>query len=419
MGEKNNVKKSEKKKNILVIDDSALMRRVTSDIINSDPRFCVTDFATNGFEALDIIYKNYGKYDAVVCDINMPKMTGLEVLKALKRHKIKLRIIMSSTMTLPGAKETILALELGAFDFVTKPSSYIKAVNSDFGNNLLKALYVACEIEDEWFAKERTLGSNRTSDTQAEEKVVEEVETDNAQPTKKEDAAKVISGETHKLTVKKKHGSSKKEIIEKEVLKPDYGMEKLVMIALSTGGPKALSKVIPKLDKELDAPVVIVQHMPDGFTSSLAARLDEISQVRVVEAQDGEPLSKGTVYIAKGGRHLKVVQEDGRAILRVYDGPAIVGLKPCADITIESLNKVNYQQMLFVVMTGMGQDGTKGLTSLKNTINKKIIVQDQKSSAVYGMPRSVVNAGLADGIFALDKIAKEINQTTGVRKHGC
>ena len=616
MGEKN----IEKKKNILVVDDSALMRRVTSDIINKDSRFCVTDFATNGFEALDIIYKNYGKYDAVVCDINMPKMTGIDVLRTLERHKIDIRVVMSSTMTLPGAKETILALELGAFDFVTKPSSYLKAVNSEFGNNLMKALYGACNLEDEWdleqenltfegeayetsneigneieevdkltdeiseqseeqideitkdltreieiqsepkesreskvpldeprdiyagrtrVVKDSDLAKTQPRDNKVETKVKPRVETKTRSKveskTKTEIDSKVKSRHESKVESKtvlkpepkvepKTELKAEPKVEPKTVLKPEpkaepktvlkpepkaepktrlkpepkvepktrlkpepkvepktrlksepkvepktrlkpepkaepktilntesniesktetqeelkkdakkeskrghkkdkitpnYGMEKIVVIASSTGGPKALAKVIPKLDAHIDAPIVLVQHMPEGFTSSLAARLDEISHVKVVEAVDGEPLSKGTVYIAKGGRHLKILEKDGQAVLKVYDGPAIVGLKPCADITIESLNNVNYKEMLFVVMTGMGQDGTKGLTALKNTIKKKIIVQDQKSSAVYGMPRAVANAGLADGIFALDKIAKEINQTTGVRKHGC
>ncbi|MBQ3061961.1 MAG: chemotaxis-specific protein-glutamate methyltransferase CheB [Lachnospiraceae bacterium] len=414
MNEKNGKKECKKKKNILVIDDSALMRRVTSDIINSDSRFVVTDFATNGFEALDIIYKNYGKYDAVVCDINMPKMNGIEVLKSLKRHKIKLRVIMSSTMTLPGAKETIMALELGAFDFVTKPSSYVKAVNSDFGNNLLKALYVACELEEEWSEDEHVAADTDTNNESGKGKVIDDIQDEEPVVSLAETAVKA------KIKVSKSHKDIKtKEISNKDVLPADYGLDKLVMIASSTGGPKALSKVISKLDGMIDAPVVIVQHMPEGFTSSLAQRLDEISQVRVVEATDGEPLCKGTVYIARGGRHLKIEQKDNKAILRVYNGPAVVGLKPCADITIESLNSVNYKEILFVVMTGMGQDGTKGLMGLNKAIKKRIIAQDQKTSAVYGMPRAVFNAGLADGVYALDKIAKEINQTTGVRKHGC
>lgn len=416
MDDKISKKNSEKKKNILVIDDSALMRRVTSDIINSDKRFEVTDFATNGFEALDIIYKNYGKYDAVVCDINMPKMNGIEVLKSLKRHKIKLRVIMSSTMTLPGAKETITALELGAFDFVTKPSSYVKAVNSDFGNNLLKALYVACKIEEEWSVEEHSIIKDDTSYKVADE----QTRTTDETSSEKNIVSLSETSVNAKIKVAKSHKEVKpKETKTKDVLPSDYNLDKLVMIASSTGGPKALSKVISKLDGKIDAPIVIVQHMPEGFTSSLAQRLDEISQVRVVEAVDGEPLCKGTVYIARGGRHLKVEQRENKAVLRVYDGPAVVGLKPCADITIESLNNVNYKEILFVVMTGMGQDGTKGLMGFNNTIKKKIIVQDQKTCAVYGMPRAVVNAGLADGVFALDKIAKEINQTTGVRKHGC
>ncbi len=425
MGENN-----QKIKNILAIDDSALMRRVTSDIINRDSRFEVTDFATNGFEALDIIYKNFQKYDAVVCDINMPKMTGIDVLKTLKKHKLDIKVIMSSTMTLPGAKETILALELGAFDFVTKPSSYMKAVNSDFGANLMKALCVACDLEynietkgvtkTELVANEESIKKSEGYEQKSEQFKAEfeaEIKSEQEAYNAKLSKIKSVSSGKAKPVAKKSVTTPVVKNVERFI--PDYTMDKLVVIASSTGGPKALAQVIPKLEKNLDAPVIVVQHMPEGYTASLADRLNELSQIKVMEALDGETLSKGVVYIAKGGRHLRVEQKDNKAVLRVYDGEAVGGLKPCADLTIESLNGVKYDETLFVVMTGMGQDGTKGLKSLKKSMNKKIIVQNQETSAVYGMPRAVVNAKLADDIVALEKIAKEINGKTGVRKHGC
>ena len=242
------------KKNILIIDDSALMRRVLSDIINSDDRFLSNEYAINGLEGLKLL-QNKGKYfDAVLLDINMPKMNGIELLEELYRKKIKATIIIVSTIAKKEARETIHALELGAFDFVTKPESFVEVKSNSFANHILECLAMATHAEGK--EKKRKQDENPGKPAEKVEKPV-------------------------------------KQKIQKKVLAvPTAAAKKLVALACSTGGPKALHSVIPGLPKNLDAGVLIVQHMPGGFTKSLADRLNELSSIYVKEAEDGELLQK-------------------------------------------------------------------------------------------------------------------------------
>lgn len=188
------------------------------------------------------------------------------------------------------------------------------------------------------------------------------------------------------------------------------------MIASSTGGPKALHTLIPMLDKNLDAPVVIVQHMPQGFTASLASRLNECSDITVTEAKHGEYLQKGHVYLAKGGKHLEVRQNDsGLFYLQENEDEPINGLRPCADITLQSLKQIKIDSILCVVLTGMGADGYLGIKELKKVHNVYAIAQTKESCVVYGMPKAIVEHGLADKVLPLEQISKEINKIAGVQ----
>lgn len=373
------------KKNILVVDDSALMRRVTSDIINADERFCVTDFAKNGFEAVDLILKNYGKYSAVVLDINMPRMSGIEVLEQLNKSKVNINIIISSTVAVEGAAETIRALELGAFDFVTKPTTFSVAKNSDFGDRLIQSISVAT-----------------STNKSLEKKVVAKGE------VQKEKEPKVVTPKPRVLQAEDaKNCSTKKG-------------QKLVFIASSTGGPRSLHQVIPYIPKNIDAPVVLVQHMPKGFTKSLANRLDELSHITVTEAKNGDILEKGHVYIAPGGMHLKIEgNSPDKMRCNVYMDEYINGLRPCADITLESLKGSPFDEIICVVLTGMGSDATKGIIKLSETNSIYTISQDEESCIVYGMPRAIAEAGMSDEVLPLSKIAMSISNHTGVQKNGC
>ncbi|MCM1038150.1 MAG: chemotaxis-specific protein-glutamate methyltransferase CheB [Roseburia sp.] len=356
-------------KNILVVDDSALMRRVLCDIIDSDERFHVQDRATNGLEALDLLTKK--TYDAVILDVNMPRMNGLELLKELRKQKISARIMMVSTDTSEGAKTTLDALELGALDFVHKPGTAMDCRTDAFKETLLRTLSAVVDSRLQAFSKP----SFTRESLRPERKVVELVGRRSA----------AVPG------------------------------NKIVALASSTGGPKALQSVIPKLPKNLKAPVVIVQHMPVGFTASLAERLDSLSEVHVKEAAEGDVLEAGVVYISKGGKHLNVVGDGSKYTIHYSDEPSREGVKPCANYMYESLRESRFDQIVCVVMTGMGADGTKGITNLKEKKKLHVIAQEAESCAVYGMPRSIVNAGLADQIVPLEQIAQEIIMNVGVR----
>lgn len=393
------------KKNILIVDDSALMRRVESDIIKSDERFQVSDTATNGLEAFDLVTRNSSRYDAVVLDINMPKMNGIEFLEALEKQKIKLKIIIVSTLAKDGAAETIRALELGAFDYVTKPDSFIDAMSDTFKGKLLQCLrYATSLVED------------KASDLWRNEKAAEEKKP--AEKTEKKIPASQKKTSSGVVSPMNPRAILSENFAPKRPHKTVTGANarRLVVIASSTGGPKALQQVICKLPKNINAPVLIVQHMSEGFTKSLAARLDELGEVKVVEATGGEKLEKGTVYLAKGGSQMRVVKKGSEYAIDINTSePARNGLKPCADIMMESLANFVFDDITCVVLTGMGGDGTMGIRQLNETGNIYVIAQDEATSTVYGMPKVVYEAGLTDVVLPLGKIAEEIIKNVGVQ----
>lgn len=357
------------KKNILIIDDSALMRRVLSDIINSDERFESKVSATNGWEGLELLQNRGKEFDAVLLDINMPKMNGIELLEELKQRKIKATVIIVSTLARKDASETIRALELGAFDFVTKPESYVEVNSNTFSDRIIDCLCTA---------------------TKTEPRLEKKVEFPLPQP-------------------KAVHPVKAPEQL-------PNGAKKLVALACSTGGPKALHMVIPKLPANLDAGVLVVQHMPAGFTKSLADRLNELSQVTVKEAEDGDILTKGTVYIAKGGYQMRLVKcKDQNYRLAVTKEPARHGLLPCADIMFESLVDSDFDQITCVILTGMGADGTSGISQLNKKQNIYVIAQNEETSIVYGMPKVIKDAGLVDEVVSLDEVSDAIIKNVGVR----
>ncbi len=352
------------KKNLLVVDDSALMRRIICDIINSDQNFQATDYCRDGLEAYEKLKTT--SYDGVILDVNMPRMDGLQLLERLQKEHIRAKVVMVSTLTTKDADVTILAMERGAIDFVTKPNNIIEAKGEDFKRQLLSVLTAVYETQ-------------RWNNVHAITSPVQ----------------KIISASNNRI----KAANPKK---------------KLVALACSTGGPKALQSVVPYLPKSLDAPVVIVQHMPAGFTQSMAKRLDEISEIPVKEAKEGDKLENGHVYIAPGGRHLEVKRmADGSHAIRLNDMPPIGGLKPCANIMYDSLTDSGYDEIVCVVLTGMGADGTNGILSLEKSKPIHVIAQDAKSCVVYGMPKAIAEAGAVDEVVSLDQVAKTITKNVG------
>lgn len=195
-------------------------------------------------------------------------------------------------------------------------------------------------------------------------------------------------------------------------------MNKIVAIAVSTGGPKALQHVIPKLPADLDAPVLLVQHMLAGFTKDLAKRLDQLSRIEVREATDYVAIKKGCVYIARGGLHMNYAASMGMGTLYYSDQPNRQGVKPCSDYLFESLVSSPFDEVVCVVMTGMGSDATEGIINLAKKKKIFVIAQDRESCTVYGMPRSIIEAKKADKIVPLDQIAQEIIKRVGVKKDG-
>lgn len=365
------------KKNILVVDDSALMRRVVCDIINSESNFQAKDTCRDGLEAYERLKKT--KYDAVVLDVNMPRMDGLELLKKLQEENIKTKVIMVSAITTEDAEETILALERGAVDFVTKPNVISEVRGESFKRELLEVLKTVL-ISSERDKKSKTKGKSR-------------------------------------FTLWMGHHDTVRPFVSADFirLKPT-GNNKIIAIASSTGGPKALQSVIPFLPKNLDAPVILVQHMPIGFTKSMAEHLNEVSAVEVKEAENGEILKKGTVYVAPGGIHLEVINcIDGNHKISLNDMPAIGGLKPCANITYNSLINCNYDEIICVVLTGMGADGTNGILSLGHHKPIHVISQNAETCIVYGMPKAIEESGVVDEVVPLEKVAETIVKNVGVK----
>lgn len=359
------------KKNILIVDDSALMRRVLSDTVNSDDRFTVKDLAVNGEEGLKLLLKSPTLYDAVLLDIYMPKMTGLELLEELEKHReVTSRVIICSTKADESAQETIIALEHGAFDFIKKPENLIHAKSNIFREALLAILGVATEQKT---VRSSSLFKNTRTKTSLPVKSLAEIKA------------------------------------------PKGTGNKLIALACSTGGPKTLQSVIPFLPANLDAPMVLVQHMPAGFTNSLAQRLNDISKVKVKEAAHGDILMKGTVYIAPGGKHLKVVRTGSGAKVEISDEPPRDALKPCANIMYESLADSKFDEIVCVVLTGMGADGTAGIKALKTKKTIYVIAQDEATSVVYGMPKMVFQAGLTNEVLPVTEIADIITKKVGVQ----
>lgn len=355
-------------KKILIVDDSALMRRILCDIICTDERFQVADTAVNGLEALKLIRKN--TYDLIILDLMMPEMDGISFLKEMNRLGNDTKVVVSSTLASQGADITVEALSLGAVDFIKKPAGIFDARGEKFSNLLMQIL---AEVA---FADESK--GNKT-----------------------------------------KEKKQRQSFLGKNGRFLSDGKNKVVAIASSTGGPKALQEVLPHLPGNLDAPVLVVQHMPAGFTATLAERLDNTCSLHVQEAADGMAVRKGNIYIARGGVHMTVVRKGGCHRIAFLDEPPREGVKPCANYMYESLKDCDYERVTCAVLTGMGADGTKGIANLKKHKELYVIAQDQESCAVYGMPRSAVAAGLANEVVPLNKVAEAIIKNVGVSKDGC
>ncbi|HAI86461.1 MAG TPA: chemotaxis response regulator protein-glutamate methylesterase [Firmicutes bacterium] len=349
---------------VLVADDSAFMRKVISDLIASDPGITVTGTARDGS---DCIQKARSiRPDVITLDVEMPVMDGLTALPVLT-SELGIPVVMLSSLTQAGAEVTLRALSLGAVDFIPKPSGAISLDIAVVRDELITKIKAAAAIAA---GRVRTLASDlrtapRTTCIGAQA------------------GAGAGAGARARVGAKAR---------------------KVVVIGTSTGGPRALTQVVPWLPPNLPAGVLIVQHMPAGFTRSLAERLNDTSKIRVAEAQGGEVISEGEALIAAGGRHM-VVGSDGT--LTLDDSPPLHGVKPAVDITMNSAVDLFGRKMVGVIMTGMGSDGADAMVRVKRA-GGKTIAEHESTCVVYGMPKSVVDKGAADRVVPLPRIADEI-----------
>ena len=344
---------------VLVVDDSAFMRKVISDILGSDDEILVIDTAKSGIEAVQKAREL--KPDVITLDVKMPGMDGLECLKELGKIG-KIPVVMLSSITKEGTDATIQALEDGAIDFITKPANIFDMNGKEKRDEIIEKVKVA---------------SNSLSSLESSVKVQKNP---------------IVSNVIHELN-------------------------NIVLIGTSTGGPKALQEVIPLIPENVDAAFLVVQHMPAGFTKSLASRLDGISKIHVKEAEDNEQIKTGYVYIAPGDYHMIAEkQKDSTIKIKLTKDPPVRSHRPSVDVMMESVSNTNFKNIVGVIMTGMGGDGSEGVKLLKNNNNANIIVQDENTCVVFGMPRVAILTGVVDVVAPLKQIASEIMKIVGVHK---
>lgn len=349
---------------VLVVDDSLVFRKLVSEALGGLPDVEVIGTASDGKAAISRVRER--QPDLITLDVEMPEMDGLSVLEQVRARWPEVGVLMVSAHTVRGGERTIRALELGAFDFVTKPDQGDLEANRASLATSLRAILQA------YAARHHVRGMLR-----------------------KMASSPHLPAPLPPPPAPAPEPSSRAD---------------LVLIGLSTGGPTALAAVVPALPQNLPAPVIIVQHMPPVFTRSLAASLDAKSALQVKEADDGDLLAPGAVYLAPGGKQLRlVVSPSGERRLRVTDDPPEHSCKPAVDYLFRSVANQGVKNVLAVVMTGMGKDGTVGARLLKR-IGARIVAQDEATSVVFGMPKSAIDAGVVDKVCALGEIAAEIRR---------
>ncbi len=345
---------------ILVVDDSVVVRRMVSDALAADPQLEVAGAAANGKIALAKIPQV--NPDVVILDVEMPELDGIGTLVEIRKSLPALPVIMYSTLTERGAEATLEALSKGATDYVTKPSNVGSAAQGleCIRTQLIPKIKAICS---------RALGLSL--------------------PTSLAEAVASKALPPHPAFPRRE------ERID------------IVAIGVSTGGPNALTSLIPTFPRDLPVPVVIVQHMPPVFTRLLAERLAAKSQIGVEEGSAGAVLKPGCAWIAPGDHHMVVACDHNQVTLRTHQGPPENSCRPAVDVLFRSVAGIYKTHALAVVMTGMGQDGLRGCEHICE-LGGQILAQDQTTSVVWGMPGFVANAGLADKVLPLDQLGVEI-----------
>jgi len=359
-----------KRLKVLVVDDTIVYRKIVSDILSEIPNIEVVGTASNGKIALSKIAAL--KPDLITLDIEMPEVNGIEVLAHIKREKWDVGAIILSTLTHEGGAMTISALELGAFDFIPKPDSGTTEENRNSIKKILVRMLKAFQ--------------------------------------RRQDIKNILKGGA----LQKIKPAPVKEDNKRISKLYDLHQKKseIIAVGVSTGGPRALAKMLPMIPEDIGVPILIVQHMPPVFTQSLARSLDAKCSLDVKEAEDGEVLKANTIFIAPGGKQMKVAAAaDGHSrMIRITDDPPENSCKPSVDYLFRSIASYYMGRATGIIMTGMGSDGTLGSKLMKEN-GSAIIAQDEVSCTVFGMPKEVINAGHADIIMPIDQIVEAVMNT--------
>ena len=401
---------------VLIVDDSAFVRKALSTMLQSEPDIEIVGLANNGKEAVEKASEL--KPDIITMDVEMPIMNGLEALRLIMEQN-PTPVLMVSSITTEGAEATIEALSLGAVDFISKQSTLtIQQTMRDELVGKVKAITQSAGVKSRLsrpsllgglgFRRAAPAASPAKADDSNERLSLQERIARRRQQSMQDGGTEISSPAPSPAP------SQTKPLHEVRLTgrkRPAAGHAKVIVLGVSTGGPLALHQVVPRLPKDFPVGMLIVQHMPAHFTKSLADRLNTLSHVVVREAQDGDILEPGLVLIAPGGLHLKI-GKDQRTI-HVTPDPSETLHRPSVDVTAESVVEAFGGHAVGVIMTGMGRDGSAGLKKL-NAKGGYVIAQDEESCVVYGMPKAVVDEGIADEVQPLEQLADAIAACVGV-----
>lgn len=394
---------------VLICDDSALMRNLISRMVDSTTGLHTVGTAMNGKFCLQKIPAL--QPDVIILDIEMPEMNGIEFLKERKKQGIDIPVIVLSSVATKGASVTMQCLELGASDFITKPSGSVSSNISSVGGDLVEMIasygrrYAVRKGKDvypvDFFMHEAKL-------KEAESAAKKEGIADKIRP-----ATTITTGAPLPKTLFP--NKNKEPAVIEPVRKG--GPIDIIALGISTGGPNALREVFAKIDPKLPRPILVVQHMPAGFTKEFAASLNRICPLEVKEAEDGDLIHPGQIYIAPGDYHIKVEKSTLCNVIRLSKEDLRNGHRPSADVLFESVAKIYQNRALGVIMTGMGRDGAAQLAEMRKQ-GAWTLGQDEKSSIVYGMPRAAFELGAVQKQVSLENMAKEINSTVSAHLNG-
>jgi two-component system chemotaxis response regulator CheB len=360
---------------VLVVDDSLLMVRLLSEMIDNDPSLRVIDTASHGYEAVQKVKALHP--DVITMDVNMPRMDGLKAVEHIM-STVPTPIVMISSLTQEGAEATIKALDLGAIDFVSKPSGYVSPDIGGLATEIIAKIKLAAKIRVVRTVKRSMPSRSFPTTPDSKKKRIRKGETDIEKAIRY-----AISGVSEAI----------------------YDYKQVVAIGCSTGGPQALNEILRHFPIDFSAPILVVQHMPEKFTEKLAELLNNRIALRVVEAKQGMGIQKGRVYIAPGAYHMKVLAN--RTISLVQGESKSTIPCPSVDRLMQSVAKVYGENSIGVILTGMGNDGVAGMNAIKDT-RGATIAQDEETSLVFGMPRMAIESGCVDSIVPLAIVADEI-----------